>query len=57
MLLFKCVRNKKHRLKRQLFKLGAVEHFVGFGDLRINHINLRICDLRTGTPKKFTELP
>jgi hypothetical protein len=24
-------------------------------NLRINHENLRICDLRTGTPKKFAE--
>jgi hypothetical protein len=24
-------------------------------DLRINHINLRICHSRTGTPKKFAE--
>jgi hypothetical protein len=25
-------------------------------DLRMNHINLRICDLRNGTPKNFADL-
>jgi hypothetical protein len=33
-----------------------VHNFVEICDLQIIHENLRICDLRTGTPEKFVDV-
>jgi hypothetical protein len=43
----------------QLCSCAVVQYFVEicvFAILRIHYENLRICDLRTGTPKKFADL-
>jgi hypothetical protein len=57
MLKFKFIHiNFSHRRLLGLFLYRVVQYFIEICGVSINLNNLRICDLRTGMPKKFADI-
>jgi hypothetical protein len=47
---------KKNHFKKTPFRTALRQKYaVFYRNLRINHENLQICDLLTGTPRKFAD--